>query len=182
MRDFLHSEIAAVNGFSNLPDDPDLAIAAGQRLCQDLLEPLQATFGRICVRSAYRSPEVNEFGNIHRLRCASNARNYGRHIWDRRSAEGMGAVACIVIPWLVDRRNTGQDWPSMAWWIHDKLPYSEMQFFPRLAAFNIGWHETPKRTIYSYVPPRGYLTKPGLPDHEGDHSSRYPGYPLLATP
>ena len=25
--------------------------------------------------------------------------------------------------------------------IHDHLPYSELQFFPELAAFNIGWHD-----------------------------------------
>jgi hypothetical protein len=38
MRDFLHSEIAAINGMTNLPDDPDLAIAAGRKLCEHLLE------------------------------------------------------------------------------------------------------------------------------------------------
>ena len=58
MRDFLFSEIAAIEGLSNLPDDPELAIAAGRGLCENLLEPLQATFGRIAIRSAYRSPEV----------------------------------------------------------------------------------------------------------------------------
>jgi hypothetical protein len=31
MRDFLFSDIAAVHGLSNVPDDPDLAIAAGSR-------------------------------------------------------------------------------------------------------------------------------------------------------
>ncbi len=46
MRDFLFSEIAAIEGLSNLPDDPELAIAAGRGLCENLLEPLQATFGR----------------------------------------------------------------------------------------------------------------------------------------
>src|SRR5216110_2114877 len=30
MRDFLFSEIAAIEGLSNLPSDPDLAIAAGR--------------------------------------------------------------------------------------------------------------------------------------------------------
>ncbi|MEE4346540.1 MAG: hypothetical protein V2I53_07090 [Paracoccaceae bacterium] len=40
MRDFLHSEVAAFHGIPNIPDDPDLAIAAGRRLCADLLEPL----------------------------------------------------------------------------------------------------------------------------------------------
>ena len=72
MRDFLFSEIAAIEGLSNLPDDPELAIAAGRGLCENLLEPLQATFGRIAIRSAYRSPEVNDFGCRHRLSCASN--------------------------------------------------------------------------------------------------------------
>ncbi len=52
LRDFLHSEIAAFYGLRNIPDDPDLAIAAGRRLCEDLLEPLQATFGRLAIRSA----------------------------------------------------------------------------------------------------------------------------------
>ena len=50
MRDFLYSEIGNVHGIANLPDDPDLAIVAGRRLCQELLEPLQAAFGRIAIR------------------------------------------------------------------------------------------------------------------------------------
>lgn len=51
MRDFLFSDIASVHGFNNVPDNPDLAIAAGTRLCEDLLEPLQDRFGRIAIRS-----------------------------------------------------------------------------------------------------------------------------------
>jgi len=62
MRDFLHSEIADFHGIPNIPDAPDLAIAAGRRLCEELLEPLQATFGRLAIRSAYRAPAVSEFG------------------------------------------------------------------------------------------------------------------------
>ena len=33
MRDFLHSEIADFYGVPNIPEDPDLPIAAGRRLC-----------------------------------------------------------------------------------------------------------------------------------------------------
>jgi hypothetical protein len=62
MRDFLHSEIADFHGIPNIPDAPDLAIAAGRKLCEQLLEPLQTTFGRLAIRSAYRAPAVNEFG------------------------------------------------------------------------------------------------------------------------
>jgi hypothetical protein len=46
-------------------------------------------------------------------------------------------------------------------------------------AFNIGWHEVPKRTIYSFIEPRGYLTKPGFANHTGDHSSSHVGFPEL---
>ena len=61
MREFLYSEVANFHGIPNIPEDPDLAIAAGRRFCEELLEPLQRTFGRILIRSAYRSPTVNGF-------------------------------------------------------------------------------------------------------------------------
>src|SRR3569833_2543772 len=144
MRDFLHSEVAALHGFTNLPTDPDLAVAAGRALCENLLEPLQDTFGRITIRSAYRSPEVNGFCNTHYNNCASNEANRGRHIWDQRSEDGvMGAMATIVVPWLVYCFYEVVNWQSLALWFHDLLSYSTLQFFPKLAAFNIGSHECP---------------------------------------
>ena len=178
MRDFLYSDISNLHGIPNLPADPDLAIAAGRRLCEELLEPLQATFGRLAIRSAYRSGAVNAHGNAHHHNCASNERNYGRHIWDRRDARGcMGAMACTVVPWFADRLLEGTPWQAMAWWIHDHLAYSQLQFFPKLAAFNIGWQEQPKREIYSFIRPRGYLTRSGMPNHAGDHAEQYQGFP-----
>ncbi|ODT82787.1 MAG: peptidase M15 [Pelagibacterium sp. SCN 64-44] len=175
MRDFLYSEIAVINGFRNLPDDPDLAIAAGKRLCGELLEPLQARFGRISVRSAYRSPEVNHFGNVNKLNCGSNEGNFAGHIWDRRDAAGrMGATACVVVNRFIPYYERTGDWEAMAWWIHDHLPYSDMEFFPHFAAFNLQWREDPVRTISSFIPPRrGRLTAPGKPDWSGRHDGAY---------
>ena len=183
MRDFLYSEISNFYAIPNIPDDPDLAIKVGSRLCEELLEPLQDTFGRIAVRSAYRSPQVNGFGNENKLNCASNERNFAGHIWDRRDAEGfMGATACIVIPWFAARYEAGADWRSLAWWIHDHLPYSSLTFYPKLAAFNITWHERPKRTIQGAFPPhQGYLTKPGMANHDGSHAKLYEGFPAISA-
>jgi hypothetical protein len=49
-----------------------------------------------------------------------------------------------------------------------------MQFFPKYAAFNIGWREVSKRRITSYIPPRrGILTKPGTGNHAGTHVATY---------
>jgi|SRR5690606_18466451 len=63
MRDFLYSEIANWYGIQNFPDYPEKAIYTGTQLCEQLLEPLQEKFGRITIRSAYRSPSVNQLGN-----------------------------------------------------------------------------------------------------------------------
>lgn len=47
MRDFLYSEISQIEKIPNIPDDPDLAIAAGRALCENVLEPIQNALGRI---------------------------------------------------------------------------------------------------------------------------------------
>lgn len=183
MRDFLHSEIAAVHGLLNVPEDPDLAIAAGTRLCEELLEPLQDAFGRIAVRSSLRSEAVNGFGNEAQkagragYNCGRNETNYAGHIWDRRDAAGnMGATACIVVPAFWDRFQAPGDWQRLAWWVHDHVPYSQMEFFPRYFAFNLTWRENRLREgISSFAEPKGWLTRPGMGNFEGSHEAEWRG-------
>lgn len=175
-RDFLHSEIASLYGIPNIPDDPDLAIAAGTRLCEELLEPLWDRFGRISIRSAFRSAAVNDYGNRHDLNCSQNEKNYAGHIWDRRDAAGrMGATASIVVHAMLPYYERTGHWEAIAWWVHDHLPYNDMEFFPKLCAFNLQWKEgMPQRRIGSFIPPRrGVLTKPGMTNHEGSHAAEY---------
>jgi hypothetical protein len=175
MRDFLHSEISQFYSIPNIPDDPDLAIAAGTRLCEEVLEPLMARFGRISIRSAFRSAAVNDFGNKNDLNCARNEANYAGHIWDERDLEGrMGATACIIVHALIPYYEATGRWEALAWWIHDHLPYHDLEFFPRFAAVNVTWREAPDRRIYSYIPPRrGWLTKPGMSSFAGSHEAQY---------
>ena len=178
MREFLYSETANFHGIQNIPDNPDLAIEVGRKLCEELLEPLNATFGRIAIRSSYRSCEVNTFCNEHNYGCAKNEANYAGHIWDRLDSEGhKGATACIALPWFTDRYKDGADWRTLAYWIHDHLPYSELQFFPAICAFNISWHEKPKKLIYSFIEPKGYLLREVLPP--SGLSEMYADFPLL---
>lgn len=165
MRDMLYSEVAMIHGLNNAPDDPDLAIQAGKRLCEELLEPLQDHWGRIAIRSAYRSCEVNGFCNAMQRKkrsgytCASNENNFARHIWDRLDDNGhMGAMACLVVPNFWAKHQKQGDWKILARWIHENLPYSSLYFFPTYWAFNIGWHEHPKRSIKSYAEPTGIFT------------------------
>jgi hypothetical protein len=182
MRDFLFSDIASVHGFNNVPDDPDLAIAVGKKLCTELLEPLEETFGRVVIRSAYRSREVNGFGNeMQRAKkpgytCASNEKNRAGHIWDLRDSGGhLGGTVCIIIPSFWDIFQSEGDWQKLAWWIHDHLPYSSMFFFPKLWAFNLTWNEHPERRIDSYPIPTGCLTKPGMNNNSVGHKADWAG-------
>ena len=168
-------------------------IEAGKGLCDQLLEPLRDIFGHITIRSAFRSTTVNGYGNEHKLDCASNKSNFARHIWDHRDADGcMGATACIVVPWFLEypAYRDNEDWRPLAWFIHDKLPYSEMEFYPKYAAFNLTWREKePRRDIrmcsgwacHAARLGDGYgrriLTKPGFDNHEGNNSEHYRGFP-----
>lgn len=161
MRDFLYSEINGFHGIPNVPENPDLAIENGRNLCTVLLDPLEETFGRLAIRSGYRSSTLNAYGNAQNLNCARNDNPIECHIWDRDGGDQAIAGTSLVIPWFADQYAKGRDWRDLAWWIHDHLPYSEMWFFPKLAAFNLVWRPKALRTISSYIAPRGMLLRPG---------------------
>ncbi|MDK3159743.1 peptidase M15 [Kamptonema cortianum] len=185
MREFLYSEISQIEGIPNIPDDPELAIAAGKNLCEKVLEPIQDALGRITIRSAYRSCAVNAKGaeDQNQYNCASNESNYAAHIWDMKDAAGyMGATTCIIVTSFIPYYDRTKDWTALAWWIHDRIDaYTKMTFFPKYAAFNIRWSENPKlsKTIYSYAENphtrknKGYLTKEGMDNFTGSHEQFY---------
>ncbi|MEO9819989.1 MAG: hypothetical protein ABJ370_02825 [Paracoccaceae bacterium] len=181
MRDFLYSEISNFHGIQNLPDDPDLVIENGTAFCTQLLDPLEETFGRVAVRSGYRSATLNAYGNENKLNCARNDNPLECHIWDWGRGDKAIAGASIVIPWFADQFEQGRDWRDLAWWIHDHLPYSGLWFFPKLCAFNLDWRPNPRRTISSYVAPRGMLLRAGQQPGEAVEArqKRYADFPAF---
>ena len=181
MRDFMYSEISGFHGQPNIPDDPDLAIENGRAFCTSLLDPLEETFGRIAVRSGYRSAALNAYGKRRKLNCAANDNPIECHIWDRGAGAQAIAGASIVVPWFADQYDQGRDWRDLAWWVHDHLPYSEMWFFPKLAAFNLTWRPEPQRSISSYIAPRGMLLRGGKSPSEplAQRRTRYKDFPPL---
>lgn len=177
MREFLYSEIGNIHAIPNIPENPDLAISRGRAFCEALLDPLEETFGRVAVRSGYRSPTLNQFGNENRLNCARNDNKLECHIWDFDDVPIAGAS--IAIPWFSDQYEKGRDWRDLAWWLHDHIPYSEIWFFPKLCAFNLVWRPEPMRRIDSYIAPRGALLRAGDEPVETlkARKSRYADFP-----
>ena len=85
-------------------------------LCRTILEHLQATFGRVSIRSGYRSSHLNALGADKRHNCTRNEKNHARHIWNRLDDDDcVGAMACVVLPWFTDRFEKGADWRSLGW-------------------------------------------------------------------
>ena len=179
MRDFMFSEISGFHGISNVPEKPDLVLENGRAFCTLLLDPLEETFGRIALRSGYRSPTLNRYGNENKLNCARNDNPLECHIWDWGQGAQAVAGATIVVPWFADQYDQGRDWRDLAWWLHDHLPYSEMWFFPKLAALNLVWRPNPQRTISSYIAPRGMLLRAGEAAQETSElrRTRYADFP-----
>lgn len=176
MREFLYSSIGDWYGLPNYPEDPKLAIEAGTNLCQELLEPIKAKFGHVSIRSAYRSPTVNAKGaeNNNQHQCSNNEASAANHIWDARDSHGnIGACATIQVPWFMDNYSEDQDWRSLAWWIHDNLPYHSQFYFRDWGSLNLTWRENPERWVRSHINPRGYLTHKGLDNWGGDHCEHY---------
>ena len=174
LRDFLFSEISAIHGIPNIPDNPDLAIAAGRRLCAELLEPPNADPRRhqypqrIPLRRAERirqpaqTQQCLERQGLRRTHLGPPRRRWlhggdrlYRHPAVRRPVCRRGRLAGTG---LVDPRP-----PAL----------SHLQFFPKLRAFNIQWHERPRKCIDSFIAPRGCLTKPDMVNHAGGHSNWY---------
>ena len=113
MREFLYSEIAITNNISNLSDNLATAVESGTYLCEQILEPMQKAWGRLHIRSGYRSSAVNDFGNKNKMNCASNTSNFGAHIWDVPDRNGfIGASACVVIPRFLRYFKQTGDWAS----------------------------------------------------------------------
>jgi hypothetical protein len=183
MREMLYSEVANFYGRTNFPEDPDLAIAAGEKLCRLVLEPLRRGFGHITVRSAYRSPSLNHFCS-ERFKegdkacfCSPNEYNRARHIWDLRDENGfLGATASVVVPAYLDYYGRTCDYRPLAWWIRDNVEdYAELAFYPMQCAFNIRWYDGPSDKTITYSAPEGkeLLTRRGMANFAGDHRALY---------
>ncbi|KAK0359748.1 hypothetical protein LTR94_030072 [Friedmanniomyces endolithicus] len=84
--------------------------------------------------------------------------------------------AAAIDALFADAFTAPDDWKRLAWWIHDHLRYSSLEFFPDQWTVNVQWHERPLRMIYSHIPEaRGYLTKPGMDGHVADHRDMWDG-------
>lgn len=97
---------------------------------------------------------MNTLGAANGNQNSCAADNAASHIWDRRERGFMGATAGIVVTSFVPYYERTGDLTALARWIHEHVPaYADIQFFPKLAAFNIRWFQDPdyRKSISTFV-------------------------------
>lgn len=80
MREFLHSNYNSVAGICNYPEKPEVVIRAGKALCENILEPIIAKFGKIFITFGYQG----RVGlNMADSTTKDNPKSSSPHMWDR---------------------------------------------------------------------------------------------------
>jgi hypothetical protein len=100
LRDFMFSTDGACRGLSNFPEDPDMVIRAGKALCEKVLEPVLAKFGRFAITFGYQSREGLEFSWPKEKREAKGC-NSNPHMWDRKSWGDQVYCRVDILPFVV---------------------------------------------------------------------------------
>ena len=101
LRDFLFSTESAALGLSNYPEHPEQAIAAGRALCESILEPLLAHFGRFAITFGYQCRRAIETGMPTSVR-RSNPCSSSPHQWDRMTFGQEVYARVDILPFCVE--------------------------------------------------------------------------------
>lgn len=101
LRDFLFCAASSARGMSNFPENPELAIQAGKALCENLLEPILAHFGRFAITYGYQSRESIDIdlarsNKVFHRHCSSP------HHWDRGTFGNAVYARVDILPICVE--------------------------------------------------------------------------------
>ena len=84
LRDFMYSTESALLGLANRPEDMEMVIKASKALCEKILEPVLAHFGRFWITFAYQCREAIEAGMPESAR-HTNPHSSNPHQFDRKT-------------------------------------------------------------------------------------------------
>lgn len=142
LRDFLFSTDAAANGLNNFPEDPDMVVRAGKALCEKVLEPVLARWGRFAITFAYQSREALELRWPKEKR-ETKGRNSNPHQWDRKSWGEDVYARLDILPFcvedgLIDRHEFGH-------WLMHNLDIDLLMQWSRSNVYCISISPKPRR-------------------------------------
>lgn len=142
LRDFLFSTESAVLGLSNLPEDTEMVIRAGQALCEQVLEPIQAQFGRFSITFGYQCREAMEYDWSAEKR-RQHPRSSNPHQWDRGTFGNEVYARVDILPYCVEDGEVGKS--EFARWCMMNLDIDLLMQWHRANIFCITISPRPRR-------------------------------------
>lgn len=103
LRDFMFCAASAAQGLSNFPENPDAVIAAGRALCDRLLEPVLAQFGRFAITYGYQSRESMD-SDLAKDGKLVHPNSSSPHHWDRFTFGEQVYARVDILPFCVEDR------------------------------------------------------------------------------
>jgi hypothetical protein len=178
LRDFLFSTEAAVLGLSNLPEDNEMVIRAGKALCEKVLEPILAQFGRFAITFGYQCREAIEYGiSPDKL---TNPRSSNPHSWDRGTFGKEVYARVDILPFCVEDGEVSKH--EFARWCMMNLDVDLLMLWRHSNGCCITISPQPRRAWLEWGSPS--MGEPRRTDYMGTHYWReiYPNLPEHERP
>lgn len=145
LRDFLYSSDSDFRGIRNVPDDFEMTIRAGKALCEKILEPTLAKWGRFFITFAYQS-RVGIQADWSLKKKNENFRSSSPHQWDRFTFGSNIYARVDILPicvedGLVSKYDYGR-------WMMHELDVDLLMMFKRSNAFCITYSEFRPRRVW----------------------------------
>ena len=151
LRDFLYSTECAARGFSNYPEDPDAVIRAAKALCEKVLEPVLAKWGRFFLTFAYQSRDGIEHGWSKAEREA-NPRSSNPHQYDRGSFGDEVYARIDILPVCVEDGLVTKH--EFGHWLMHNLDLDLVMVWTRSNVFCITISPKPRRVWLQWGSPK----------------------------
>lgn len=160
LRDFLFSTASSSLRVTNYPEHPELVIAAGKALCDQLLEPILQRFGRFAITFGYQSREGAEADDPTLSPTASCP-----HVWDRKSWGDEVYARVDILPFCVEDGDISKE--AFARWIMHNLDVDLLMQWTRSNVFCLTISPRPRRVWLEWGNPS--LGQPRQTRYMGAH-------------
>lgn len=177
LRDFLFCASSAANGLSNCPENKAAVVRAGREICEKLLEPIVAHFGRFAITYGYQSRESMD-ADLRRRSSETHPHSSSPHHWDRGTF-GTGVYARVdILPFCVEDGHVSKH--EFGHWVMHNLDCDLCMSWTRSNVFCLTVSPSPRRCWVQWGRPEEgepkqevfmgatYWQKvfPGLAEHE----------------
>ncbi|MDM7948292.1 hypothetical protein [Hydrogenophaga sp.] len=179
LRDFLFCASSAAQGLSNFPDDLAEAIKAGQVLCDRLLEPILAEFGRFAVTYGYQSRESMDL-DLAKVSKSFRCNSSSPHHWDRGTFGNEVYARVDILPFCVEDGYVGKR--AFGHWVMHHLDVDLCMTWKRSNVFCLTIGPKPRRCWIEWGRPAMGERKQEVVMGADYWQNVYPTLPMASRP